>query len=62
MTVQDQNGWSACARDGSTNVPSTVPLIYILVMHGTTCYGFHRPSVSTFKTYESFQHEHFRMI
>ena len=50
MTVQDQNGWSACARDGSTNVPSTVPLIYILVMHGTTCYGFHRPSVSTFKT------------
>ena len=23
MTVLDQNGWSACARDGSTNVPST---------------------------------------
>ena len=23
MTVLDQNGWSACARDGSTNVPRT---------------------------------------
>ena len=23
VTVLDQNGWSACARDGSTNVPHT---------------------------------------
>ena len=23
MTALDQNGWSACARDGSTNVPRT---------------------------------------
>ena len=23
MTVLDQNGWSECARDGSTNVPRT---------------------------------------
>ena len=23
MTVLDQNGWSVCARDGSTNVPRT---------------------------------------
>ena len=23
MTVLDQNRWSACARDGSTNVPRT---------------------------------------
>ena len=53
MTVLDQNGWSACARDGSTNVPSTgcgrkriVLLLLCSVMNefysyieGVACFG-----------------------